>query len=153
MQDSAGLDVLEPAECLRLLETVTIGRIVFTDRALPAVLPVTFVVHGGDLVIRAGPERTLAAVADTVVAFEADEFDSAGRRGWSVTAVGRATAVTDPAERAEMAALPLPAWAPAEHSTYLRVQIELLDGRRIRSGELPEVAPVTDGNRPSAGSV
>ncbi|MQA78821.1 MAG: pyridoxamine 5'-phosphate oxidase family protein [Streptosporangiales bacterium] len=150
MQDSPGLLCLEPAECLRLLDTVRIGRIVYTDRALPAVLPVTFVVRGGDLMIRTGPERRLAAATDTVVAFEADEFDDAGRRGWSVTAVGRAIAVTDPAERAEISALPLPAWAPAAQSTYLRIEIELLNGHRIESIEAPETAPCTDGTGPAA---
>lgn len=148
MQDSSGLDVLEPAECMRLLASVAIGRIVFTDRAMPAVLPVRFLLHDGDLVIRAGPESALTAVADTVVAFEADEFDRAGRRGWTVSAVGRASEVTDPAERVEMTALSLPAWAPAEQSTYLRIRIELLYGRRIESIEVPDVAASTDGTGP-----
>jgi len=33
-----------------------------------------------------------------VVAFEADQLDPAGRSGWSVTAVGPASEVTDPGE-------------------------------------------------------
>ncbi|MBO3749286.1 pyridoxamine 5'-phosphate oxidase family protein [Streptosporangiaceae bacterium NEAU-GS5] len=39
----------------------------------------------------------------------------AARTGWSVTAVGPARAVTDPAEHARLRALPLTPWAPGEH--------------------------------------
>ena len=44
--DSAGLQVLSPAECVELLATTPIGRVVFTDHALPAVQPVNFVLDG-----------------------------------------------------------------------------------------------------------
>ncbi|WP_181800149.1 glycine radical domain-containing protein [Streptomyces ipomoeae] len=40
------------------------------------------------------------AVNGAVVAFEADEVDTSARAGWSVVVTGRATVVTDPAERA-----------------------------------------------------
>ncbi|RSM85132.1 hypothetical protein DMH04_17640 [Kibdelosporangium aridum] len=39
MVDGAGLEVLNEAECLHLLASASVGRIVFSDRALPAVLP------------------------------------------------------------------------------------------------------------------
>jgi nitroimidazol reductase NimA-like FMN-containing flavoprotein (pyridoxamine 5'-phosphate oxidase superfamily) len=111
--DSSGLQVLSRPECLRLLSSTPIGRIVFTDRALPAVQPVAFCLDGERIVIRTGIGSKLAAATrDTVVAFEADEFDRHGRTGWSVTAVGHARAVRDPAELARLAALPLIAWAP-----------------------------------------
>ena len=35
-----GMEILDSAESRRLLASVPIGRIVFTDRALPAVQPV-----------------------------------------------------------------------------------------------------------------
>jgi len=97
--DSVGLRVPSRAECVDLLASTSIGRIVFTDRALPAVQPVNFVLDGENVVIRTGLGTRLAAAAhNTVVAFEADEFDEAGRTGWSVTVIGHARAVTDPAE-------------------------------------------------------
>src|SRR5437868_8294177 len=92
--DSAGLQVLSPEECLLLLGSARIGRIVYTDRALPAVLPVAFCLDGTDIVIRTAAGSTLAAATrNAVVAFEADDFDPDMRSGWSVTAVGHARAV------------------------------------------------------------
>ncbi|MEU8385537.1 pyridoxamine 5'-phosphate oxidase family protein, partial [Streptosporangium sp. NPDC048865] len=49
--DSVGLQILSRQECLTLLASTSIGRIVFTDRALPAVQPVGFVLDGEDIVI------------------------------------------------------------------------------------------------------
>ncbi|WP_198156489.1 pyridoxamine 5'-phosphate oxidase family protein, partial [Thermobifida cellulosilytica] len=67
--DKAGLEVLTREECLRLLAQAPIGRIVFTDHALPAVQPVNFTMLGTDIVIRTSPESKLAqATRDTVVA-------------------------------------------------------------------------------------
>lgn len=130
--DSAGLQVLSREECLAMLGSVPIGRIVFTDRALPAVQPVRFVLDGENVVIRTGAGSTLsAATGDAIVAFEADEFDAARRSGWSVTAVGPARAVTDPAERARLARLPLPAWAPDGRDHFIVMRPERLSGRRM----------------------
>ncbi|MEV7013617.1 pyridoxamine 5'-phosphate oxidase family protein [Streptosporangium sp. NPDC051022] len=131
--DSAGLDVLSRQECIALLSSTPIGRIVFTDHALPAVQPVTFYLDGEDIVIRTGTGSKLAAATrHTVVAFEVDDFDPHARTGWSVTAVGRARAVSDPAEIARLSALPLTAWAPGERNHFIVVQAEQVSGRRIR---------------------
>ncbi|WP_345570217.1 pyridoxamine 5'-phosphate oxidase family protein [Nonomuraea rosea] len=130
--DSSGLQVLSRPECLRLLSSTPIGRIVFTDRALPAVQPVAFCLDGERIVIRTGIGSKLAAATrDAVVAFEADEFDPHERTGWSVTAVGHARAVRDPAEIARLAALPLIAWAPGSRDHYIVVLAEQVSGRRI----------------------
>ncbi|MEU7837704.1 pyridoxamine 5'-phosphate oxidase family protein [Nonomuraea sp. NPDC049129] len=59
--DSAGLQVLSHEECMRLLPTRPIGRIVFTDSALPAVQPVNFCLDGEDIVIRTAAGSKLAA--------------------------------------------------------------------------------------------
>lgn len=135
MRDSAGLDVLEQQECLQLLAGAPIGRIVFTDQALPAVQPVSFAVHGETIVFRTCDGRRVAdATDDAVVAFEADEFDPARRVGWSVTVVGRARTVTDPDEAAELARLPIDPWTPDDSCVFVRIAIELVNGRRISGG-------------------
>ncbi|MGR6919284.1 pyridoxamine 5'-phosphate oxidase family protein [[Actinomadura] parvosata] len=130
--DSSGLQVLSRSECLRLLSSTLIGRIVFTDRALPAVQPVAFHLDGERIVIRTGIGSKLAAATrNAVVAFEADEFDPEERTGWSVTVIGHARAVHDPVEIAELAALPLTAWAPGSRDHYIVVDAEQVSGRRI----------------------
>lgn len=135
--DSAGLLVLSREECLSLLATTPIGRIVFTDRALPAVQPVNYLLDGADdeadIVIRtAAGSKLAAATRNAVVAFEIDDFDLASRTGWSVTAVGRARAVTDPEEVRQLAALPLDTWVPGERGHYIVIRAQQLSGRRIR---------------------
>ncbi|KAB8189202.1 pyridoxamine 5'-phosphate oxidase family protein [Nonomuraea phyllanthi] len=130
--DSSGLQVLSREECLRLMASVPIGRIVFTDRALPAVQPVNFCLDGESIVIRTTIGSKLAAATRrAVVAFEVDEFAPELRAGWSVTAVGRARAVEDAGEMARLAALPLLPWAPGSRDHYIVVEAEQVSGRRI----------------------
>ncbi|WP_214414453.1 pyridoxamine 5'-phosphate oxidase family protein [Sphaerisporangium fuscum] len=130
--DSAGLQVLSREECISLLASVPIGRIVYTDRALPAVQPVNFLLDGGSIVIRTALGSKLAAAArDAVVAFEVDDFDTETRSGWSVMAVGRARAVEDPDEIGYLSALPLETWAPGSRDHFIVVHPEELTGRRI----------------------
>ncbi|MEV4194648.1 pyridoxamine 5'-phosphate oxidase family protein, partial [Streptomyces toxytricini] len=40
------------AEALRLLGTLSLGRLVFTHRALPAVVPAVHLMDGQDVVVR-----------------------------------------------------------------------------------------------------
>ena len=44
--DAHGLEILDREDCLGLLASVPLGRVVFTDRALPAIQPVNFVLDG-----------------------------------------------------------------------------------------------------------
>ena len=64
--------------------------------ALPAIHPVNFVVDGDDVVITTSEDSALlSAVAESIVAFEADEIDAANHEAWSVVVTGRARLVTD----------------------------------------------------------
>jgi nitroimidazol reductase NimA-like FMN-containing flavoprotein (pyridoxamine 5'-phosphate oxidase superfamily) len=146
--DSSGLVVLSREECLHLLASAAIGRIVFTDRALPAVQPVNFCLDGESIVIRTAIGSKLAAATrQAVVAFEADEFDPELRTGWSVTTVGHARAVRDPAELARLAALPLQPWAAGSSDHYIVVGAEQISGRRITEGPASTAAPRRDPER------
>ena len=80
-------------ECLRLLATASLGRVVYTRAALPAVEPVAFRVRGHDIVFRTRSGAVLAGVPGAVVAFQADDVDPATWTGWSVVAVGEAREV------------------------------------------------------------
>ncbi|MET0234295.1 MAG: pyridoxamine 5'-phosphate oxidase family protein [Kibdelosporangium sp.] len=137
MEELPAVEVLSEYECFRLLPKVPVGRIVFVDRALPAIQPVNFAAHGQTVVIRTGTYSRLAiAATGTVVAFEIDEFGQDGvRTGWSVVAVGRASQVTDPAELVEVRQLGLRPWAGGTKEFYVRVDIELISGRRLRTRE------------------
>ena len=132
MHEVAGMESLDAAECRRLLASVPIGRIVFTDQAMPAVQPVNFLVHEGAVIFRTGEGSKLAAAArDAVVAFEADDIDREYHRGWSVVVVGHAREVTDPPLRQRLSELPLRPWAPGAREHVIRIPIDVISGRRI----------------------
>lgn len=126
--DSTGLIVLDDAECLRLLASVPMGRIAVSDRALPSVLPVYFLLLGRTVLLRvSGAGRLAAATRAAVVAFEADELGPSG--GWSVLGIGRTRAVR-PDERA--AASGLKRWGAGKHDRFVAIGLEMLTGRRLR---------------------
>lgn len=130
--DSAGLEVLDRVECLRLLRSVSVGRIVFTERALPAVQPVNFVVLDEAIWFRTGEGSKLAVAArGAIVAFQADEFDAELRSGWSVTALGQAEEVRDPELIRAVRRLPLRTWAPGQRDHLIRVGVHEVSGRRL----------------------
>src|SRR5436309_1466959 len=109
--DRNGLEILERDECLRLLAKVPIGRVALTVGALPTVLPVNFCVFDDQIVVRTAPGSKLdAALQNTVVAFEVDDFDSLYHRGWSVVVTGRTTAITDPEELSRLEVASVAAW-------------------------------------------
>jgi len=103
MPKGQALEVLNRRRCLDLLETVRVGRLVFTEDALPAVHPVNFRLWREDVVIRiAGGAKLAAATENLVVAFQADELDPDLRTGWTVTVVGHAQPITDISELVEL---------------------------------------------------
>lgn len=76
-------------ECLRRLGMTSIGRVAVTSKALPAVVPVNYVLTGNTIVFRTEPDGMLAHACDgTVVAFEIDDLADDGQTGWSVLVVG-----------------------------------------------------------------
>ncbi len=123
---------LAAAECLRLLASVPVGRIVYTRQALPVVELVNFAIDGGDIVIRTDPGGALAAATHhTVVAFEADEVDTATRRGWSVMAVGRSREVTEPQDIARLRDIGLRSLESGGQEHFIRVTPGIVNGRRL----------------------
>jgi hypothetical protein len=148
--DASGLEVLSEAEAFALLATVSVGRLVYSDRALPSLVPVSFSLDERDIVIRTGRRSSPATHASgNVVAFEVDDI-GAGRSGWTVLVTGRIELVIDPFEVARLGALQLPTWAPAVSDRYLRLRPELIAGRRIPALTAPakDASGVADGHPP-----
>lgn len=128
-----GLEELPREECLRLLGSVPVGRVIYTLHALPAVAVVNFAMSGGSVVFRTGAGGKLeAATGHAVVGFEADNVDPETRSGWSVMIVGPACEVTDPADIAALSVLGLEPWSPGEREHFVRIRPELVTGRRIQ---------------------
>ncbi|MEU1571210.1 pyridoxamine 5'-phosphate oxidase family protein [Streptomyces collinus] len=136
MYPNDGFRELGRQECLGLLAKVSVGRIVYTRQALPAVLPVNFCLDGdGAVLLRTSAVSELARAVDgAVVAFEADEVDAVARAGWSVVVTGRATVVNDPAEREQLNRVVSGSWAPSPVEVFVRVEPELVAGRELIGG-------------------
>src|SRR5215208_626716 len=127
------LEVLDRKQCMELLQTVRVGRLVFTEDALPAVQPVNFRMWRHNVVIRvAGGAKLAAAARNFVVAFEADELDPDLRTGWSVTVVGHAQRITDVDELVEVSGIFLRPWVEGQRDHFVRIRTEKVTGRRLR---------------------
>ena len=140
--NDTGLRQLTRDDCFRLMASVPVGRIIYTRQALPAVELVNFAFHDGDIIIRTDRSGKLAAATrEAVVAFEADSVDAARQAGWSVTAIGHAREVTDPAEIARLEQLDLSSWAPGERPHFIRISPGIINGRLLGRDR---AAPETD---------
>lgn len=126
------LHTLDRAECLERLRTVTMGRIAFAERGLPAIQPVNFTVDGSNVIIRtSGGGKLAAAVAGAMVAFEADQVDAATRTGWSVVLVGHASIIRDIDQLVALAGPDTHPWVPGRSDHVIRIKSERITGRRI----------------------
>jgi nitroimidazol reductase NimA-like FMN-containing flavoprotein (pyridoxamine 5'-phosphate oxidase superfamily) len=123
-------EVLDRAGCVALLATGGIGRVVFTQRALPAVRPVRFVLRDDAVWFRVPHSDVWFANAlDTVVAVAADDLTADLTAGWFVTVLGTATEVRDH-ETIEALATLLPPARGAD-DRYVRVPVESVSGRQL----------------------
>src|ERR1700684_3240762 len=124
--DGPALEQLSRDECLRLMESVSVGRIVYTRRGLPAFELVNFAFDHGDIIIRTDRGGKLAvATQHSIVAFEADRLDADQRAGWSVTAIGQSWGVTAPAEIGQLQASGLTSWARGVREHFIRISPEI----------------------------
>lgn len=127
---------LDSTEALRLLGSVSFGRIVFTQHALPTIRPVNHVLDGGDIVIRTHDGAALTSrtrqsgAPGVVVAYEADVIDPDTHLGWSVVVTGYAHLITDADELARYAAVLHP-WSQQTMDHAVRIRPDLVTGVRL----------------------
>jgi nitroimidazol reductase NimA-like FMN-containing flavoprotein (pyridoxamine 5'-phosphate oxidase superfamily) len=131
------IEELDQDQCLNLISPGGIGRIAYTGRFGPAVLPVNYTLQGGTVVFRTaehGPLdedlRTGIADADYKVAFEIDDIDPAARQGWSVLIQGPAHHVTGDEEEA-VRQTGVESWAPGDRELFVRIVPSRVTGRRV----------------------
>ncbi|MEU1629185.1 pyridoxamine 5'-phosphate oxidase family protein [Streptomyces sp. NPDC020096] len=128
----ARLVELTEDEALELLSSVSLGRVVFSHQALPAIRPVNHIVEDGQVVILAHSGAAILGPAahHAVVAYEADELDPREGTGWSVIVTGTASAVCDPAEVARFQGA-LEPWINAEMEHVIRINQDIVTGYRL----------------------
>ena len=139
--ESAGpvVELLDEAECLRLISAGGVGRIGYTGRFGPTVVPVNYALHEGTIVFRTGQHgplgedlRTGIEHAESKVAFEIDELSPATREGWSILIQGTAHPVDSESERASVVQSGVEPWAGGEKELFVRIIPTRITGRRIR---------------------
>lgn len=134
------VEELDDAACRELLGSAPMGRVGFTDRALPRILAVHSTVRDDEVVMARRSGATLDVRPQEIVAFEVDEYDPVTREGWCVSLVGTCRVITDPDEIAELDALDVAPWNSEEGTVYIAVSIGLLRGRAITAAAEPAVA-------------
>lgn len=134
--DWSGLEILSDAECHEHLAMGAVGRIGFVDEGSPVILPVNYTLDGRAIVFRtAAGSKLSVGMMQRPVCFEVDEWDTLTHTGWSVLAKGVADEVLDDAEIARLETLPVRPWSrPDLRDHWVRIMVEELTGRRIRSG-------------------
>lgn len=131
---------LDDAECRRLLGTATVGRISFTEGALPAIAPVPFTLHDEQVLIPARRDSPMVrAVRGAVVAFGVDSFDPDTETGWSVTVVGPSRLLGDPGGPGGLAEVGFPRRWTGPDRCLVAVRVGLLRG--WRAGERSSSGP------------
>ena len=121
---------LSHQDCLALLASGGLGRLAFSERALPAIAAVQFAVDGETLVLRveAGAEWA-ATQRHAIVAFQTDHGDPFEADSWTVTAVGRLVPISASADTNKLSAPR--AWrSPSPDDTFLRLDVQVLEGTR-----------------------
>jgi nitroimidazol reductase NimA-like FMN-containing flavoprotein (pyridoxamine 5'-phosphate oxidase superfamily) len=138
------LEALSRRECVALLAGKQVGRAVFTERALPAVVPVNFAMHGDAIVLCTASDTRLASAATRgVLAFQVDDIDEQTRSGWSVVVVGVAELVEGSQDQASIRSLLHP-WAPGTSDVFIRLPLRVVTGRRILATSVSDPNPVRE---------
>ena len=125
---------LTGAESWELLGRVSLGRIVFTQHAMPAIRPVNHLVEDETVIVRShlGAAIVARAAAEdgVVVCYEADELDPVRHTGWSVIATGMARLIRDPAAiiRYQQQLEP---WAAGQMDYVIEIKPEIITGIRL----------------------
>jgi nitroimidazol reductase NimA-like FMN-containing flavoprotein (pyridoxamine 5'-phosphate oxidase superfamily) len=121
---------LDPRECLPLLATQQIGRLVVAGNT-PFVIPLNYVLQDGAILIRTDGGSVASRAAAGPAVFEVDQVHPTEHAGWSVVVHGPLEDVTDELDRDPERRPELDAWAPGPKDRWLRLVIEEVSGRWV----------------------
>ncbi len=121
------------SESLKLLASVPLGRIAFSQSALPAIRSVNHVVDGDFVITRARLSAHPRRPTPQVVSYQADEIDPDTCLGWSVSVTGMARPVTDPDDICRYDTL-LGPWTDLSSDHLLRIDATVITGVEFVAG-------------------
>jgi nitroimidazol reductase NimA-like FMN-containing flavoprotein (pyridoxamine 5'-phosphate oxidase superfamily) len=133
---------LTRSECLTLLASTGVGRVVVTIADKPVIRPVNyrFDAPSQSVVFRTSRGSKFYALANSArAAFEIDAIDETARCGWSVIIMGITEEVTQPVDIQRLDRLGLESWAPEPEPHWIRIRAQVVSGRRIlRAPAIPD---------------
>ena len=137
------LEELSREECLVLLGSARVGRLVYVDEQGPVAIPVNYAMAGHDVVVRVEQGTKRLALQQPRVAFEIDHIDEAAQSAWSVIVRGAAREVEPdrvPELLRSMGGHPPAPWALGIHNVWLHIVAAGMTGRRLGApGSFPLV--------------
>lgn len=134
-------EALARDECLHLLSREWRGRVGVSSDALPAILPVSYLLVDRQIVFPSLPGGKLEGIGrGEVVCFEVDNADRDAGTAWSVLVVGRARIVNDAERRAVLEVLGADLWPPIDAVAWVELGTELVSGRRLTSSAVDAVS-------------
>jgi nitroimidazol reductase NimA-like FMN-containing flavoprotein (pyridoxamine 5'-phosphate oxidase superfamily) len=131
------LIVLPEEECYRLLARGHFGRVGFVEDDRPIILPVNYAFDRGYVAFQSTTGSKLeAAIAHRSVAFEIDAVDPMYHGGFSVLVYGPAEVVDAGDEVRRLSELSVRPWCPEARDRWIRIRVDEISGRRLRSDPL-----------------
>jgi nitroimidazol reductase NimA-like FMN-containing flavoprotein (pyridoxamine 5'-phosphate oxidase superfamily) len=125
------LQALSRAECLELLAGSSLGRVAFTERALPAIRPVNYGLVGSHIVLHTSGDGLGRRLDGQIVAFEVDDIDVGAGTGWSVVLTGTARLLRAPSEVAAEDDVSFVSLAGLDHASTVTITPGEITGRRV----------------------
>jgi nitroimidazol reductase NimA-like FMN-containing flavoprotein (pyridoxamine 5'-phosphate oxidase superfamily) len=130
---------LDTDRCWELLDTHVVGRVGFTSGDEQMILPVSYVVDKGHILIRTGRTDIFDKLeVGAPIAFEIDDTDRLFEAGWTVLVKGRASEITDANEGFAAERLPIDLRTSGPHNHWIRITPRSVIGRAISRGTSPE---------------
>lgn len=124
-------ELLEPEDCLRMLGSARLARVLISVRCLPAALPVFVQVSGRRVLVASAEEAVIeAARRGDVLAVQLDGTDTDGST-WSVQVTGIST-LGDPDSVPDAGSQHRLIEAIRDGATLVDVSVTVVHGERIR---------------------
>lgn len=125
------LQALSRTECLELLSGCSLGRVAFTERALPAIRPVNYALVDSHIVLHTSGDGLGRRLDGQIVAFEVDDIDIEVGTGWSVVLTGTARLLRTPSDVAAEDAVTFVSLAGLDHASTVTITPGEITGRRV----------------------
>ncbi|ALG84242.1 pyridoxamine 5'-phosphate oxidase family protein [Gordonia phthalatica] len=130
---NAPVEVLSEEKSWKLLNGSVFGRLAMCIDGQPEIFPLNVFANDGTILFHTADGTKLRELlANDRAVFETDAFTS--KHGWSIVAKGRARVLSDPAEIADAERSPLHTWVPTVKTTYVRIDVDEITGRRFAFG-------------------